>query len=147
MITWRRLFLCSLVIATGLGLRLVGPRMGLPILFVKYGGSLLWGAMVYLLVALVAGPMARWAIMCIAMVIAVCVESFRLYHAPWLDALRLTLAGALLMGRVFSPWNILYYGGGVLLGAAIDPCTASRRMGSLSRTEGTRGVSPASQRR
>lgn len=41
-----------LVILAGLALRRYGYMIGLPFLIVKYGGSVLWGAMVYLLVAL-----------------------------------------------------------------------------------------------
>jgi hypothetical protein len=52
--------------------------------------------------------------------IAICVELFRLVHAPWLDAFRLTLAGALLLGRIFSAWDMLAYGVGIVLGMLLD---------------------------
>jgi hypothetical protein len=48
------------------------------------------------------------------------VELFRLVHAPGLDAFRLTLAGALLLGRIFSPWDMLAYGVGIALGVWLD---------------------------
>jgi hypothetical protein len=53
-------------------------------------------------------------------VIAVFVELFRLVRAPWLDEFRLTLAGALLLGRTFSAWDILAYGTGIGLGMLLD---------------------------
>jgi hypothetical protein len=56
----------------------------------------------------------------IAFVVAVLVELTRLVHSPWLDDFRLTLAGALLLGRIFSLWNIVAYAVGIVLGAAID---------------------------
>ena len=56
----------------------------------------------------------------IAAVIAVGVELFRLVHTPWLDSFRLTMAGALLLGRIFSPWDILAYAVGIALGALLD---------------------------
>jgi hypothetical protein len=52
--------------------------------------------------------------------IALCVEMFRLVHAPWLDDFRLTLAGALLFGRIFSPWDILAYSVGIVLATVLD---------------------------
>jgi hypothetical protein len=61
----------------------------------------------------------------ISISIAVCVELFRLAHAPWLDAFRLTTAGALLLGRVFSPWNMLAYGVGIILAMLLDRLGAS----------------------
>ncbi|MHA7970800.1 ribosomal maturation YjgA family protein [Rhizobium sp. CAU 1783] len=108
----------ALVIAAGTTLRLTGYEAGLPYAVVKYGGSLLWGAMVYLLVtaALPAQPRLR---ILVSLIIAMAVELFRLYHTPWLDAFRLTLAGALLLGRIFSVWNIVAYIAGIAVAAAI----------------------------
>jgi hypothetical protein len=48
-----RIFLCLVIIAVGLSLRRYGFGLGLPGLVVKYGGSILWAAMVFFLVALV----------------------------------------------------------------------------------------------
>lgn len=108
----------ALVIAAGTTLRLTGYEAGLPYAVVKYGGSLLWGAMVYLLVtvALPARPRLQIGL---SLIIAMAVELFRLYHTPWLDAFRLTLAGALLLGRIFSVWNIVAYIAGIAVAAAI----------------------------
>jgi hypothetical protein len=97
----------------GLALRRFGLGLGLPPIVVKYGGSILWGAMVFLLVAIAAPRVSRPIIALISIVIAVCIEMFRLVHVPWLDAFRLTLAGALLLGRIFSIWDIFAYGIGI----------------------------------
>jgi hypothetical protein len=43
-----------------------------------------------------------------------------LIHAPWLDAFRLTLPGALLLGRIFSLWNMLAYGVGIMFAVGLD---------------------------
>ena len=58
--------------------------------------------------------------------IAIAVELFRLVHAPWLDDFRLTTAGALLLGRVFSVWNMLAYGVGIVLAIWLDRLAANR---------------------
>ncbi len=121
-----RLALCAAIIAAGLVLRGFGPGLGLPAGLVKYGGSILWGAMVHTLVAITAHGVPRRTVAGTAMLIAVGVELFRLHHTPWLDSFRLTPAGALLLGRVFSPWNILAYGCGILLGAMLDPGSPGR---------------------
>lgn len=112
--------LCLSILLAGLTLRGFGPGAGLPSFFVKYGGSLLWGAMVFFLVGMAGSRLARWRIALVSAAIAVAVELFRLVHAPWLDAFRLTLPGALLLGRIFSPWNMLAYGAGIVLGALLD---------------------------
>ena len=115
-----RAALCLCIIVCGLALRGYGLHLGLSAFVVKYGGSLLWGTMVYFLVALAASNLSRHSIALIAVVIAICVELFRLVHAPWLDEFRLTLPGALLLGRVFSSWNVLAYGVGIGFGALLD---------------------------
>jgi hypothetical protein len=115
-----RTTLCLAVIACGLGLRIYGLGWGLPAAIVKYGGSVLWGTMVFLLVTLAAPRLARPQAIAIAAVIATAVELSRLVHTPSLDAFRLTLAGALLLGRIFSMFDIAAYGVGILLGAALE---------------------------
>ncbi|WP_454631252.1 ribosomal maturation YjgA family protein [Bradyrhizobium cenepequi] len=115
-----RILLCLSIIIAGLALRGFGFGVGLPAFVVKYGGSLLWGTMVFFLVAIAAVGWSRRTVASIALAIAVCVELFRLVHTPWLDAFRLTTAGALLLGRIFSAWNIVAYAAGILLGAALD---------------------------
>ena len=112
--------LCLSIIAAGLALRGFGLGLGLSAFTVKYGGSILWGAMVFFLIAIVASRSTRRSVVMIAAVIAVGVELFRLVHTPWLDNFRLTMAGALLLGRIFSPSDILAYAVGIALGALLD---------------------------
>lgn len=105
-------------IICGSALRLV--PIGLPYAIVKYGGSTIWGAMVYAMVAFCI-PLARLrTIIFTALVLAVLSELFRLYQTPELDAFRRTLAGQLLLGRIFSLWNITAYAAGIFLAGAAD---------------------------
>lgn len=117
----RRLAAVLLVILLGLTLRRFGYAIDLPFIVVKYGGSALWGAMVYLLLALLVARSRPAIIAVMALFLAIAVELFRLYHTPWLDAFRLTTAGALLLGRVFSLWNMLAYAIGIAAACACDP--------------------------
>ena len=120
------LFLALLLTITGgLALRRYGYALHLPFVAVKYGGSLLWGAMVYWLLATIFVSTGRFRITSAALIVAVIVELFRLWHTPALDAFRLTAAGALLLGRVFSLWNILAYAAGIAAALALD-CALSR---------------------
>jgi uncharacterized protein DUF2809 len=116
--------LCAAIIVSGLALRRFGFHLGLPAGIIKYGGSALWGAMVFCLVAVAAPRLLRPSLALIAIIIADGVELFRLVHTPWLDDFRLTLAGALLLGRIFSAWNILAYASGILSALAVDAVAA-----------------------
>jgi uncharacterized protein DUF2809 len=115
-----RAILALLVIACGLSLRWYGFPLGLPAFVVKYGGSLLWATMVFLLAGVLLPQLTRRQLAVIAIMIAAAVEFSRLVHTPWLDAFRLTAAGALLLGRIFSLWNLAAYAVGIAFGVWID---------------------------
>lgn len=117
---WVTIALLAAIIASGLLLRRFGPSLGLPFVVVKYGGSLLWGMMVYVLLAVIVSRRPPVHLALLAGIIAASVEFFRLYHTPWLDSFRWTTAGALLLGRVFSFWNLIAYGAGILIGYWAD---------------------------
>jgi hypothetical protein len=119
-----RACLCLAIVISGLALRRFGFGLAWPAIVVKYGGSMLWGAMVFFLVAIPAPRRSRRYVALISAVIAVFIELFRLVRAPWLDDFRLTLAGALLLGRIFSAWDILAYGAGIGLGIGLDRLVA-----------------------
>jgi hypothetical protein len=111
----------GLTIATvvlGLALRFV--PLGLPFFLVKYGGSVLWAVMVYLLLAAFLPDRKPLFIAGVAAIFAALVEFLRFYHSPALDAFRLTLAGALLLGRVFSLWHLVAYWTAIACAAVVD---------------------------
>jgi hypothetical protein len=81
----------------------------LPPFLYKYGGSVLWAAMVYWLVAAVLPRLHPGTVAVLAALIAAAVEFSRLCHTPALDAFRLTLAGKLILGRFFSVRDIAAY--------------------------------------
>ncbi len=122
---WLALAATLAVVLAGLALRGLGPGLGLPVAVTKYGGSILWGAMVYG-ISLVLVPTANrgWPAT-VATTLALLVELFRLVHAPWLDAFRMTTAGALLLGRVFSVWNLAAYIVGIAMAWRIDRSTGA----------------------
>jgi len=122
-----RVALALAVIACGLSLRWYGFPLGLPAFVVKYGGSLLWATMVFLLAGVLLPLTTRSQLAAIAMVIAIVVEFSRLVHTPWLDAFRLTTAGALLLGRIFSLWNVVAYAVGIAFAVWIDRLLQTRR--------------------
>lgn len=124
-----RAALALVVIACGLSLRWYGFPLGLPAFVVKYGGSLLWAMMVLLLVGALLPRLTRTQIAAIAVAIAVVVEFSRLVHTPGLDAFRLTTAGALLLGRIFSLWNLVAYVASIVVGVWLDRLMEKRGAG------------------
>ena len=104
------------------GLAVRFAPLGLSQSVVKYGGSMLWALMIYWVVSTL---LRRWQVTLVAIIAgaaATAVEFFKLYQAPALNAFRLTVPGILLLGRVFSAWDILAYWVAIGIGASIDLC-------------------------
>jgi len=113
----RLLYLLSAlaVLVLGLGSRRFGAS--LPSFVAAYAGDTLWALMVFLGLGCVAPqvPLARRA--CIALACAWAVEGSQLYHAPWIDGLRRTRLGGLVLGFGFLWSDLVCYSVGVGLGA------------------------------
>jgi hypothetical protein len=109
------------------GLLWRSPVLGLSPVVAKYGGSVLWGALVYACCR-TATPKAGVATAAIlAALLAAIVEISQLLHWPALDAFRGSSFGALLLGRVFSWWDIVLYWAGIAGMGMADRCTRSWR--------------------
>jgi hypothetical protein len=94
--------------------------MGMPLGLYKYGGSVLWAAMIYWLAALVAPGARPVRLAVVAAVIATAVELFKLVHTPGLDAFRLTFAGKVVLGRFFYWSDFVAYYVAIALAAVVD---------------------------
>jgi hypothetical protein len=102
-------------------------QLGLPQSVVKYGGSMLWALMIYWLLSTLFRRQQVLLLALIAGTLATAVEFFKLYHSPAMDAFRLTVPGILLLGRIFSAWDILAYWIAIAIGACIDLFIAQRK--------------------
>ena len=94
--------------------------MGLPPGLYKYGGSVLWAAMIYWLAALIAPDARPVRLAFVAAVIATAVEFFKLVHTPALDTFRLTFAGKVVFGRFFYWSDFVAYYAAIVLAASGD---------------------------
>jgi hypothetical protein len=101
------LLIALLTLVVGLVWRFV--LTGLPPFLYKYGGSVLWAAMIYLLAAVVRPQAKPVRLAVIATAIATAVELLKLIHTPALDAFRLTFAGKVLLGRFFYLSDFVAY--------------------------------------
>ena len=58
--------------------------------------------------------------LCVGIGLSYLIEISQLYHAPWIDAIRATALGGLVLGFGFLWSDILCYTVGVLLGIIVD---------------------------
>jgi hypothetical protein len=116
----RRTAIAAMLLALVLGLASRHWPGVMPAVLGKYPGDALWALMVFFGWCALR-PRARTAdVAGCALATSAVVEAAKLWQAPWLVAFRATTLGHLLLGHVFSWRNLVAYGVGVLVGAALD---------------------------
>jgi hypothetical protein len=95
-------------------------RIALPAFLADYAGDTLWALMLFMLVStLLAGlPILTRAAISLAFVFLV--EISQLYHAPWIDSIRQTTLGGLVLGFGFLWTDLICYSVGLAIGALAD---------------------------
>jgi hypothetical protein len=89
-------------------------------LVAKDFGDALWSVMFYLLVLLARPRMACVAAAGWALGIACAIEFLKLFHAPWLDALRANALSGFLLGHTFLWRDFVSYAIGVAAALTAD---------------------------
>jgi len=117
------------VIATGLIWR--ADFMPLPPAFSNHGGDALWAMMIYFGFGFLLPRASTPALTLLALAFCWSVEFSQLYRAPWIDALRATLPGRLVLGTTFNWADLPAYTLGIALAAFFE----SRLRGKLSRPD------------
>ena len=107
-----------LVVAAGLGSRVFGRY--LPTFVATYAGDTLYATMVFVLFGIAAPRWSTARVGGAALAVSCAIEVSQLYHAPWIDAIRATIPGALVLGYGFLWSDLACYVAGVALGAGVE---------------------------
>lgn len=111
------LILSILVMILGLLSRRID---NLPQIISAYSGDILWSLMIFLLIAFIFNKGSSIFIISMAIIFSYSVEISQLYHAPWIDGIRGTTLGALVLGYGFLWSDLVCYTIGVMIGAGLD---------------------------
>ena len=106
------------VIAAGLASRRFGNAQ--PVFVATYAGDTLWAAMAFVGLGLLFPRRPTRTLALAALVFAYADETSQLYHAPWIDAIRATTPGALVLGYGFLWSDIACCTVGVGVAAAAE---------------------------
>lgn len=110
--------LVALVITAGLASRRY-PDL-LPVFMRKGTGDALWALMVFLLAGMIR-PGAKTAMLgAVALLISYLDEFSQMYQAPWIDAIRDTIPGRLVLGSGFNWGELGWYTVGVAFGVVAE---------------------------
>ena len=87
----------------------------LPKIIELYSGDILWALMVFLIIAFIFNKKSTIFIISWAIILSYSIEISQLYHAAWIDAIRNTTLGGLIL------WSdLVCYTIGIIVGAIID---------------------------
>ena len=117
----RNRFLYTTLTVSVLLLGLLSRRFsdGLP--FVRaYVGDALWALMVFFGLAILLNRKPTQTVGLLALLFSFGIEFGQLYHAPWIDAVRATRLGGLVLGYSFVWSDLLCYSVGIAVGVIID---------------------------
>lgn len=116
-----RLIYASLaVLVIGLGLLWRSGLLPLSDFLTKYGGDALWALVVFLGFGFIFSRSSTLRVGLIALCFAWAVEFSQLYHAPWIDTIRATRLGGLVLGASFNVPDLFAYAIGIALGALAE---------------------------
>jgi len=103
------------VVAAGLLWR--SGLIPLPPVLSEYGGDALWALMVFLGIGFLLPRASTGTAVLLALTFSWGVEFSQLYHAPWIDAIRATPPGRLVLGSTFNWPDLPAYVLGIGIGA------------------------------
>jgi hypothetical protein len=83
-------------------------------------GDILWALMVYFIMRFIFVDKSYLFTIVASEGFCYVIEFSQLYKAPWIDELRLTLFGRLVLGSTFLWSDLLCYTAGIALGVLID---------------------------
>lgn len=115
----RILYLILTIITIILGL-LSRKVQGLPQIISSYSGDALWALMIFFLFSFLFNKKSTIFILVISIIFSYGIEISQLYHAPWIDSIRATTLGGLILGFGFLWSDLICYTVGIVIGAIID---------------------------
>lgn len=116
--------LAPAVIAMGLLWR--SGLIPLPASLSNHGGDALWALMVFVGFGFLFPQASTRTTALLALAFSWSVEFSQLHHAPWIDALRATLPGRLVLGNTFHGIDLFAYALGIASGAWAERRMAGR---------------------
>ncbi len=101
-------------------------RGQLPAFLAEYAGDTMWALMVFLLVSAVLAGRPLMVRAAIALGLSFLVEISQLYHAPWIDSIRQTTLGGLVLGFKFLWSDLICYSVGIPTGVVAELAIKAR---------------------
>jgi len=86
----------------------------------EYLGDTLWAMLVFWSLGFLFRSKSTFSLASYALAFSYLIEISQLYHASWIDDIRATTIGALILGHGFLWTDLLCYTSGIAFGALLD---------------------------
>lgn len=116
----RLLYAVMIIIVISLGLCSRKMANVIPDFLNTYLGDALWALMVFIIFGFIFREMKTKIVAIIGISFCYLIELSQLYHANFIDNIRETILGGLVLGYVFSWSDLVGYAIGTLVGVIID---------------------------
>lgn len=116
----RSIYLIAIIITILLGLASRQYAAMLPLFVAEHAGDALWAMMVFFgFRFLLVSKKISWSLL-FSILFSFAIEFSQLYQAAWLNDMRSTVLGALILGKGFLFIDLVRYTVGILIGAGFD---------------------------
>ncbi|MCU1286717.1 MAG: hypothetical protein JWO13_3067 [Acidobacteriales bacterium] len=113
-------YLLAAIVVIVLGLASRKYSRVLPGFLAAYAGDTLWALTAFLGIGMLFPRWSSWRVCINALLFAFAIELSQLYHSPFVDQVRHTTLGGLILGDTFVWSDLLCYAVGVSLGYALE---------------------------
>ena len=110
----------AVVLVIGLGLLWRSRLLPLSSFIAKYGGDALWALVVFLGFGFLFTRLSTLRVALLALCFAWSIEFLQLYHAHWIDFIRSSRLGHLVLGSTFNTPDLLAYVVGITIAAIVE---------------------------
>ncbi|WP_342027874.1 DUF2809 domain-containing protein [Fictibacillus solisalsi] len=122
----RAIYLLFIVITIIVGLASRAYGSSLPDFLAENIGDALWAAMVYFGFRFLLIRKNLRTAMALSFLFSFGIEFSQLYQADWINQVRDTLPGALILGKGFLAADLVRYAAGIILAMLLDRCILTR---------------------
>ncbi|SUY48520.1 Protein of uncharacterised function (DUF2809) [Clostridium putrefaciens] len=110
--------LIIIVVLLGIGSRKFGYI--LPRFIASYLGDTLWGLMIFLVIGFLCNNLNTDIVAISSLIFCFFIEFSQLYHSAFIDSIRSTVIGGLILGFGFLWSDLICYSLGIIIGVLIE---------------------------
>ncbi len=116
----RIIYLIIIILSSIIGIGSRHFSESLPKWIAEYAGDTMWALSAYYIIRIIFIKLSILCSACIAFCFSVLIEISQLYHSTWINSIRHTIIGGLILGFGFLWSDIVCYLVGILIGLFIE---------------------------